>query len=389
MYFVFIVGVIGQLEIVHAEQKHVVMANQCCLMELSGEVQVQAGSSECSLVLMTTPQEVATLTGKQWATAMAEALALREFVQRGSDTYRKNEKGMKRRRREVSCVSAVADGPASAVVAPLDAAQAKAGGDHHGREDLAPAIVRSASSDTGAAAVTVVSGANAGRNSEVGPCDTVARAAATRKQLGDLLNKEQPENCGFGNSSVYPWHQGDLVHRYFDGRGVSEATVAVWRMSLQSFDGAFVQYVWCADVAEGQRVLGMAADNLVFREAELLVSGSTWRRWMGWGLPPKLFKEIFSLECLQQYGGWWADLDVCRIGELPAEVAGAGLEVLLFADGDPMLSMKPRLRCGSKGSSDSVAGAADERLSVHMALLYSRATAMPLRRWASQCEQHW
>ena len=50
-------------------------------------------------------------------------------------------------------------------------------------------------------------------------------------------------------------------------------------MSLQSFDGAFVQYVWCADVAEGQRVLGMAADNLVFREAELLVSGSTWRRW--------------------------------------------------------------------------------------------------------------
>ena len=39
--------------------------------------------------------------------------------------------------------------------------------------------------------------------------------------------------------------------------------------------------------------------------------------------------------------------------------------------------------------SESVAGAADERLSVHMALLYSRATAMPLRRWASQCEQHW
>jgi len=103
---------------------------------------------------------------------------------------------MKRRRREMSCVSAgmdgpqaVADGPASAVVAPLDAAQAEAGGDHHGREDLAPAIVRSASSDTGTAAVTVVSGANASRNSEVGPCDAVAAAAATRKQLGDLLKK--------------------------------------------------------------------------------------------------------------------------------------------------------------------------------------------------------
>ena len=151
------------------------------------------------------------LTGKQWATAMAEALGLREFVQRGSDTYRKNEKGNKRRRREMSCVlagmdvpQAVADGPASAVVTPLDAAKGKAGGDSPGREDLAPAIVRSASSDTGAAAVTVVAGANAGGNSEVGPCDAAERAAATRKQLGDLLKEEQPGKHGFGNSSAYP-----------------------------------------------------------------------------------------------------------------------------------------------------------------------------------------
>jgi hypothetical protein len=84
--FVFIVGVIGQLEIVHAEQKHVVIANQCCLMELSGEVQVQAVSSECSLVLMTTLQAVAMLTGKQWATAMVEALGLRESLFRRGAT---------------------------------------------------------------------------------------------------------------------------------------------------------------------------------------------------------------------------------------------------------------------------------------------------------------
>ena len=396
--FVFVAGVVGHLEFAHAGQKHMLMANQCFVGELSGEIHVEAASSECSLVLMTTPHEVATLTGKQWATAMAEALGLRELVQRGSDTYRKNEKAAKRRRREVSCVSArmagpqaAADGPANAVVAPQDAPQAEAGGDHHERQDLAPAIVVSPSSDTGTAGVTMVALASAGGNSVVGSCDAVARAAATKSQLGDLLGEEKPAEHGSVNCCAYPWHQGDLVHRYFDGRGVPEATVALWRMSLQSWAGAFVQYVWCADVAEGQRLLGMAAENIVFREAELLVPGSTWRRWMGWGLPPKLFKEIFSLECLQQYGGWWADLDVCRVGPPPAEVAGAGLEVLLFSDGDPMVTtgQRPRRRCGRKGSSESVAGAADDGLSVHMALLYSRVTATPLRRWVSQCEQHW
>ena len=101
--------------------------------------------------------------------------------------------------------------------------------------------------------------------------DTVVRALAASARPGNVP--------GSGPSRVYPWHEGLLVHRYWDAEGVDAATLQTWRLSVLCFDAFFLQIVWTPDVDKCRETLGEATPKTLCRSADVIVAPSTRRRW--------------------------------------------------------------------------------------------------------------
>ena len=113
------------------------------------------------------------------------------------------------------------------------------------------------------------------------------------------------------SSLLWPWHEGgQVVHRLAVGcRAVSPAARARWGKSVRSWREPWVQILWVYDVEDASLLdVGPNAHVLV-RDAGIVFPREEWAEWKARGFPIPLIKDLFQLQCLYMFGGWWADMD--------------------------------------------------------------------------------
>ena len=147
-----------------------------------------------------------------------------------------------------------------------------------------------------------------------------AQSAGTTS-TGRTLTLEPPQ--GF-SSMLCPWHEGGrLVHRLIVGcRGLSDNTKLRWAQSLRSWREPWLQIVWVYEAADLD-LLGVEPHaRLLVRNANIVMPATELAEWRARTFPIPLIKDLFQLQCLHMFGGWWADMDYFMLQQEPPSTEG-------------------------------------------------------------------
>ena len=109
-----------------------------------------------------------------------------------------------------------------------------------------------------------------------------------------------------------------MVHRLVVGcQGLSEATKLRWAQSVRSWREPWFQILWAYE-AEDLDLLGVLPHaRLLFRNASIIMPATDFAEWKARAFPIPLIKDLFQLQCLYMFGGWWADMDYFMLPNEP------------------------------------------------------------------------
>ena len=127
------------------------------------------------------------------------------------------------------------------------------------------------------------------------------------------------------SSVIWPWHMGPwaggahhVVHRLAVGcRGVSPATRHRWSQSVRSWREPWLQILWVYDPEDASLLGAQPHSHLLVRNASLVMPSAEWSEWQARAFPIPLIKDLFQLQCLHMFGGWWADMDYFMLQQQP------------------------------------------------------------------------
>ena len=164
--------------------------------------------------------------------------------------------------------------------------------------------------------------------------ESEARASAVEGTTEEAGAPEPKETMGLNlrppngfSSLVFPWQEGSrMIHRLVVGcKGLSEETRSRWARSVRSWREPWLQILWAYELEDLESIGVEPHARLLFRNASIVMPATEFADWKARAFPIPLIKDLFQLQCLYMFGGWWADMDYFMLPKGPPSTEGEGL----------------------------------------------------------------
>ena len=297
----FFVCLTGELILNIDGQRTSLVSGDALLVEAENQIFCDAGS--WAVAWGYTLSSELNLTGKRYSAAKKYAAELQNAARalRRASTKLRNLTAFRKRKAETVEEAAVEPGATAAGEAVATAAT-----------DL----VATAASDPAATAASDPSATAAGdaAATKAGhPAATAAKQPVPIAAFEHVATAASSGNKGFWTHS---WHEGPVVHRGVVVGATAFPFTDIAKASLASFEQG-IQFFWYfADqatlLAEILQFVATVA-NVTLRELSPIMSRAERDSLIGSHHPPQHIKDIVSFRIVNDFGGFWADLDILAV----------------------------------------------------------------------------